>query len=521
MKIISKFQGDTLNINKSTMGNVLDLSEEKVIIADDDAEVSNSFFETRYHGFKILVIVSRPSDEINVSGAMILNLVKARSEVFVAFADGNSDTGKKRHSREVENSLDTLGVKSNHIIYLDNENILAALKNLILEVEADVIFCTDFDTPADQRRLTMSFDQAIGDILSRAENKYQPEIYKGFAYATAFSAVQDLHSENLLQTKRPLNFDLIDKVNYIWSERVRFPVYENCRQTLILHNPIAKALFAHKSQRNEWNVLGIINSDEVFFERRTDNLVYSAEVFATSGDFSNVRDFHIINAENINDSKPRFGNHLWTPDESDEERRLTLSWTNLQQIEQIKIYGDINSEDTQKINISLDKSYFSRVYLPKYGKPYVIDFTEAIFASGAEIQLEGKGGISEIEIFSEKEPRRVIKPFIKIIINDNFIYDYFIPKSMKRIELEIYRFHIDKPIEISVSDGVIFCSGKKFILQFDSDNVTVRAEIAGEPEIFDQIKIHRKSSIYFWKLKLKQLIERMNIYLRHKFKFLR
>ena len=170
----------------------------------------------------------------------------------------------------------------------------------------------------------------------------------------------------------------------------------------------------------------------------------------------------------------------------------------------------------------MDKSYFSRTSLPEYGKPCVIDFSEVIFASRIEIQLEGEGGgISEIEVFAEREPRRVIKPFIKITIDDNFVYDYFIPKSKKRIELEIYRFHIDKTIEVSVSDGVLYCSRGTFILQFDSDNVTVRAEITGEPEIFDQIKIHRKSPLYFWKLKLKQLIERMNIYLRHKFKFLR
>ena len=502
------------------MGDVLDLGEEKVVIADDDSEVSNSFFDIRYHGFKILVIVPNSSDEVNLAGAMILNLVKARANIFVAFVNGNliKDT---KISREVENSLEILGMKRDNIIYLDNNDVLSALKKLLIELEADAIFCTDFDIPAEHRRLTIDFDQAIGEILSRAGNKYHPEIYKGFAYATAFAAIQDLHSENLLETKKPLNFDLIDRANYTWSERIRFPVYENCRKTLILHNPIAKAIFAHKSQRNEWNTLGIINSDEVFFERRTDNLLYFAKISATSGDFSKVCDFHIIHTENVNESKPKFCNHIWKPDGNDIERKLTLFWKNLQQIEQIKIYGDINSESTQRINISLDKSYFSRISLPEHGKPYIINFSEVIFASKVEIQLEGEGSISEIEIFAEREPRRIVKPFIKITIDDNFIYDYFIPKSKKRIELEIYRFHIDKPVEISVSDGVIFCSGEKFILQFDSDNVTVRAETSGEPEIFDQIKIHRKSSIYFWKLRLKQLIERMNIYLRHKFRFLR
>ena len=502
------------------MDNVLDLNEEKVIIADDDSEVGNSFFETRYHGFKILVIVPSPSDEIATAGAMILNLTKARSEIFVAFTNVNSNINKKVNTREIENSLNILGVKKNHTIYLDSDDV-ADLKKLILEIEADVIFCIDFDILSVHQRLSTNFEQAISEILLRTDNKYQPEIYKRFAYSMAFAAIQDLHSDNLLETKRPLNFDLIDKVNYIWSERVRFPVYENCRKTLILHNPIAKAMFGYKSQRNEWNTLGIINSDEVFFERRTDNLIYTAEISATSGDFNKVRDFHIINTENINENKTKFCNNLWEPDEDDRERKLTLSWNKIQQIEQIKIYGDINAESENQLILSLDDNFSSELNLPKYGKPCIIDFPEMFFASRAEIQLKSKAGIAEIEIFAKRESRHVIKPFIKITIDENFIYDYFIPKSKNRIELEVYRFHTDQPLEMSVSDGVIYCSGKKFILQFDSDNVTVRAEISGESEIFDQIKIHRKSSIYFWELKLKQLIEKMNIYLRHKFKFLR
>ena len=500
---------DVLNINKSTIGDVLDLGEERVIFADDDSAVSNSFFETRCHGFKILVIVPNVGDEINVAGAMILNLIKARAVIFVAFTNFSTDT---KITSEVKNSLAILGVKENNIIYLDNDDAFT-LKKLILEIEADVIFCADFDIPADHRRLSIDFDQALGEILASGGNKYQPEIYKSFAYATAFSAIQDFYSDNLQETKRPLDFDLIDKVNYTWSERIRFPVFEDCRQPLIQHNPIAKAIFAYKSQQNDKNVLGILNSDEVFFERRTDNLVYTAEISATSGDFSKVYDFHIINTEGFNESRAKFCNHIWKPDKGDSEKRLTLSWKNLQQIEQIKIYGDINSERDNQLKLSLNDSISFELNLPKYGKPCVVDFPEIIFASEVEIQLQAEIGIAEIEIFAEKEPRRIIKPFIKITIDDNFVYDYLISKSKKRVELDIYRFHTSQPIEMSVSDGVIYCSDEKFILQFDSDDVTVRAEIAGDSEIFDQIKIHRKSPLYFWKLKLKQLFERMNIHL--------
>ena len=300
---------------------------------------------------------------------------------------------------------------------------------------------------------------------------------------------------------------------------------ENCRipligEVLIHHNPIAKAIFAHKSQKNEWNTLGILNSDEVFFERRTDNLVFTAQIKATSGDCSKIKDFQIINTDDIDASPPKFSNHLWIPDLSDKEKTLILTWSCLQQIEQIKIYGDVNSEsESNKLEISFDDNHKSEIKLPKHGRAYVMEFDDKLFVNTVKFKLlDNNFGISEIEIFANKEPPRIIKPFIKITIDDNFVYDYFVPMNKQRLELEIYRFHTDKPLELTVSDGVIYYADNKFTLQFDNDNVTVRAEIADEPEIYDQIRIHRKSCFYFWRLKLKQLFERFKIHLQRKFR---
>ena len=264
--------------------------------------------------------------------------------------------------------------------------------------------------------------------------------------------------------------------------------------------------------------MGILNSDEVYFERRTDNLIFTAQVEATSGDFNKVRDFHIINTNDIDTDQPPFNNHLWTPDSTDTDKKLTLTWPCIQQIEQIKIYGDINSNVESKIKLQLDDNE-REVTLPPHGRPCVINFDDKVFASRAEIQLLNSNcGIAEIEIFADKEPQRVIKPFIKITVNGNFAYDYVVPKNKHRLELEIYRFHIDRPLELSVSDGVIYHSDNKLTLQFDGDSVTVRAEIVDEPEIYDQIKIHRKSKFYFWRLRLKQMFERFKIHFQRRFR---
>ena len=568
-----------MNLNKSITGGVLDLCNDEVIFAEDDFNVENSFFENKYHGSKILVLAPHQDDEINVAGAMILNLKKARAEIFVAFTtNGDFEIDAKIRSNEANTSLAILGIKPDHIIFLGygdtfnntgkphifnaqtpttspanhnetysagdftdyafkkrgthssytRQNFFNDLKDLILEIQADVIFCIDFDKHADHRTLSLIFEEVIAEILKTENNNYKPEIYKKFAYANSFTAIRDFYSDNLLETKRPstvttesYDFDIIDRANYSWFNRVRFPIVESCWKTLIAKNPLARAIFAHKSQRNEWNALGILNSDEIFFERRTDNLIYCAEIKTTSGDGEKVRDFHIINTDNVDVSPPIFNNHIWQPDQNDTEKILHINWKCIQQIEQIKIYGDINSDAETQLKISLDNNFDSEFKLPRFGRPYIFNFDEKIFASQVEIKILNECGISEIEIFSEAEPQRVIKPFIKITIEDNFVYEYFVPENVNRLEFEIYKFHIDKPVEFSVSDGVIYCRDDKFILKFDGDNVTIRAEIAGESDIFDQIKISRKSKLFFKKLQFEQLIERSQIHLRRKFKFLR
>ena len=568
-----------MEMNKSVMGDVLDIGDEQVLIYDEDsngADVGNSFFETRCHGIRVLILAPHPDDEINVAGNMIVNLIRARAEVFVAYStNGDFEIDANRRVAECVQSLKILGVKTENVIFLGygdtynytgkphifyaeepvqspagkvetyagggfsdysfikrgehskytRQNYLRDLKDLILDIKPDIIFCVDFDLHADHRMLSIMFETAMAEILSRTGNDYTPEIYKRFAYSTAFTAARDFYSNNLLETKKPIagknesyDFDLIDCTNYDWNERVRFPIPESCRNPFIKDNVIARAAFCHKSQRIEWNTLGILNSDEIYFERRTDNLIFTAKAKASSGNFNKVRDFQMINTTDIDASPPKFDNYLWVPDINDNDKRLSFVWNQLQQIEQVKIYGAITGGDCT-LAVNLDSVYKAEFKMPDRGLPIVINLPERIFASRADfkiLQTDSACGISEIEIFAERESRRVIKPFIKIIAEDNFIYDYYIVNSIKTLTLGLYRFHIDTPVEFTASGADIECNGDKVTLNFTSDNVSLRAEIIGEPTIFDQINIHRVSKTYFWKLRFNQFCERIKIHLERK-----
>ena len=369
---------------------VLDLNGEDAVFEDED-EVGNSFFDIRYHCVRVLILTQRLDNALNLVGNMIVNLQRARAKIFIA------------HTIKTSFKIDL--VDEQNIFFIKDVN---KLKDLLLKIEADIIFCADFDD--------VVFQEAVEDILSKPNNNYRPEIY-------------------------------LKSVSNLYLNRVRFPLIKDKR-----------------------NLLDNILNDDIYYEKRTDSIINDTEI-KKSGDV------------------------------------LTASWQSLQQIAQINVYTDDFGELNLKFN-DINKIF-------KVNKNYTeIIFDEKIFTSCVE--MSANTNIKKIEIYADKEPPRVIKPFIKITSNDNFIYEYFVPKKVNRITLEIYRFHIDKPVELTVSDGVIYCRDNKFVLSFDCDELTVRAEVFEEPEIYDQIKIRRVSPFYFCHLKLKQLFKNCKMRLKRK-----
>ncbi len=517
---------------------------------------------------RALILAPHPDDEINVAGLTIISLVRAGVEVFVAYSTcGDFDRAAELRAEEAIESLSILGVERDHIIWLGygdtfngtgkphvfyadepaqspagrietyapknfspwhrstytRKNFFADLESLIIELRAEIVFCVDLDFHADHRALALAFDCVMSSLLRRTD--YRPTIYKKLAYATAFTAPQDLHSKNLLSTPRPrsgleaYDFDLIDNFNYIWNERIRLPAPEDCRRPLLSNNPIARAVFAHRSQRIQRNALAIINADEVFFERRTDSITFDAEVRATSGDPSKACDFQFLDVEDINASPPTFANYYWVPTVDDHERRLTFEWAQRRTVERIKIYGVLDGL-IDKLRVSLDNIMVLECRVERGGRPTVIDLPRPLSILRAEFSILDRiveGGISEIEIFPSKSPPSALPPFIKILCGDEFIYDYAVDRSLDRIELGLYRYHFDGRVNFSVEGGLLETrEGDRIAIRLLSDVITVRA--SGDENVFDAITIRRCSPLYFLKLRLRQLFERIYIHwLRKKF----
>ena len=550
--------------------------------AEEISTAGNSFFDKSYFGTRILVLAPHPDDEINIAGNMILTLAAAKAEIFVAYStNGDFEQKAEVRAQEAVDALKILGVSREKIIFLgygdghklsetptqspaghsetyaaENfvdyakkffgrhssytlQNFKRDLKKLLLELRANIIFCVDFDNHPDHRALSIAFDEVLGEILSESGN-YRPEVYKKFAYATAFNAAPDFYAPNLLSTQKPklgetntYDFDFIDRANYVWASRVRFPVAEQCRQPILKGNPIAEAIFAHKSQRNEWNSLRILNSDEIFFERRTDSQIFSAKVTATSGDASKVRDFKIIDTADVEICPAQIKNNLWQP--SDKQKKIFFKWNEPIQVRRIVIYGNPLNDAPEKISlrlelandfavidkagISLDNVKNFNAELPSRGRPLVID-TEKIFVTRAEISAVDAGknfGLAEVEFFANAEPLKKIPPFIKLTIDDNFFYQYAVPYEVEKISVGLYRFHVDEPVKVTATASEeeilseVLTDGELILNFGKATEIVLTAEVIGS-DIYDRAIIRRVGDFAQIQLKVWQWLDKLRVH---------
>lgn len=544
--------------------------------AEEIPTAGNSFFDKSFFGTRVLILAPHADDEINIAGNMILTLAAAKAEIFVAYStNGDFEQSADTRACEAVDALKILGVPRERIIFLGygdghklsdklttspaghnktyaaqgfvdyakktfgrhspytRQNLKRDLKNLLLELRANIIFCVDFDSHPDHRTLSILFEETLGEILSERTD-YRPEVYKKFAYATAFTAVPDFYAPNLLSTRKPklgetdtYDFDFIDRANYVWKNRVRFPVVHS--QPLLKGNPIAEAIFAHKSQRNEWNALRIINSDEIFFERRTDSQTFSAKVTATSGDANKVRDFKLIDTPDVTAAPALIANNLW------QGEKIFFTWTEPAQVQRIVIHGNPLDDATTKLSlrlelanaqavidkagISLDNVKRFSAELPSRGRPLVID-TEKIFVTRAEISAVDAGRtieLAEVEFFANAEPLHKIPPFIKLTVDDNFFYRYAVPYEVDKISVGLYRFHVDAPVKVTATAGdeIILSeviANDELILNFGkATEIILTAEVIGT-EIYDRAIIRRVGDFAQIQLKIYQWIDKLRIH---------
>lgn len=364
---------------------------------------------------KVLIIVPHQDDEINLAGNILRTLVR-NNDVYVIFSslDVHVERGKTR-KEEAINSLATYGIDVNKIeffafpdtpnekashFYSQNENIVVKrFEEYIVKLLPTWIIATDFDFHSDHRMCSLAFETAMGNIL-KSKGDYRPVILKGFCYDTAFYGPEDFTAYNNKRTA--VKNELLANPSFEWEDRIS--IFGENIDGFMVFRPEYKALRMHKSQYAILHAKSIINADNVFWQRRSDNLAYSAKIEAGGNDYERLRDFKMVDTTDIRTIDPReidYSKGIWNFDE--DTCSICYRWEHKVLIDRINLYGNLNCNHMEDVDITIlvnDSITIKCSAIREFARktaltfsPIKTDYLKIIIVKGNQFS-----GLSEIEL---------------------------------------------------------------------------------------------------------------------------
>ena len=458
--------------------------------ASDDAvyhAVDNGKKEL-YAGHRVMLFVPHQDDDINVLGGVMEEYVKYGSEVYVVFStNGDYHDLADVRLREAVSVMGAVGIPEENVIFLgygdgwDPEglhlyntepdkpirsavgytktygiqgheayregqlytlrNFLNDIESVILEFKPDLIYCVDWDSHADHRALSLSFEKVMGKILKEVPD-YRPEVLKGYAYATAWEAVDDFHAENLLSTQNVFEAPIMQQPQvYRWQDRIRRPVNAEGLSRSAFSGGQSSLLRLYSSANAIFQSKRIINSDKVFWRRDTESLCYQAQVQTSSGEARYLTDFMLLESNDFGAGMLACFDGTWVPEQDDDEKRIDVSFREPVDIDRIVLY-DHPDPEMNVLNARIlfeDGSSVETGALDPGGAATTIEFDRKTSSSFAVelTELQGEAGLTELEAFGAQE--RQEPRFVKIMDeNENFAYDYWIaPEGEQQFRLYV------------------------------------------------------------------------------------
>lgn len=521
---------------------------------DNSKGVENSIYSEQFNGKKVMVLVPHEDDDLLIAGQVLPEIYKNGADTRVVFVtNGDKFFTARQRQDEARDSLKTLGIPKDKIIFLGypdggtvfinksgkpeksfssglnhtnsgkhfvdyhftkygthaqytRQNVLSDIKDVILDYCPDYIIAIDFDDHRDHRGVSMCFEEVMGNIL-REKQDYKPVVLKCFGYSSAWRANPDFYQLNIKSVHKPVKDRLNDPTyetdvpQYNWSDRIRLPVYSGAVSHSILKCPDYKALSKHLTQFAYTLADRIINGDMVYWNRRTDSLTYDADITVSSGNAKLLNDFKLVSTDRTLPKKTKFNGCVSSFKKDDNEKSVTVKFRSPKKISCISLYDDYNL-DKNILGGIITFSDGSSVEVPSLnanGSETRVEFApkEGITSFTFKVtSFEGDtAGLCEIEAF-EKTDYDLGFSFVKIknADTDDYMYNYFVEPDTS--ELILGTSSSDSRISCTlkiVNGSGVKLNGNK--LEFDSGfkKCTVRAEVDGHPEIYDQITVTRLS----------------------------
>lgn len=513
-----------------------------------------------YANKNVMLFAPHEDDEINIYGGIIEQYVKNGSTVRVVFSTNGDYHGigkirikeaewvAKKYGIPFENFIflgysDSLVNESGSHIYncrsdeiicsrykisktygtnkkppynekaFTRQNIIDDFKAVILEYKPDTIFCCDYDVHSDHRAISLFFEDAMTEILKNFEF-YNPVVYKGFAYSTAWNGKEDYYSLNARSTHLKEESDYMTETGfYAWKDRVRFPVAAESLSRVMQNSSSYIAMMEYSSQTAADHANGILNSDKVFWKRRTDSVLYNAEISASSGDASHLTEFKIAHSNDINDKNKLPNDNAWVADAADNHKMLMIKLSSKRKISSIYLYENPNSE-SHIVNayVTLGIRSFATGELKKNGSATIFEFpsVETDVIGIAVKSYTGYCSLMKIEAFEKPESTRT--EIIKLCNNyDDFCYDYIMSTTGKE-DFDVYTypdnnsngFKVTSSNEAVIAENI---NGKISIFCPPEEEAVIRVEADDNPAVYDEIRVSNPDDRVKEILKLKQRYE--------------
>lgn len=489
----------------------------------------------------VMLFAPHEDDEINLYGGVIEQYVKNGSEVKIVFLTngdyyglgglrlrealnaskkynipaenviflGYSDSLKNENALHIYNAEkgelvksrlgrgETYGIKSKAPYSqrsFTRDNIVCDIKNIITENKPDILFCCDYDSHPDHRALSLFFEEALGKIL-KENDEYRPCVYKGFAYSTAWDGKNDYYAPNIISTalKNPSSF-MEEMKPFEWDKRVRFPVAREYLSRVMRNSSSYIAMAEYSSQTSTDHANGILNGDKVFWKRRTDSLLYSAEVASSSGNASALGSFKLAESGDITGDREPYEN-AWIAEDGDEMRAVAFKLKKAEKISSVVIYENPD-EDSHIVNavLQIGSVRYNTGELKPNGAPTVFEFPPVTsdYIAVKVTAFTGKCSLLKVEAFEKPESAKT--EFIKLENqNGDFCYDYIVSKS-GREDFFVYSYPPDERAELEAfcdNEGVgVLCEGGKIRVNCPlGEAAVITVRLKDNPEIYDCITV--------------------------------
>lgn len=285
------------------------------------------------------------------------------------------------------------------------ENYKNDLMCAILDIMPDVILAVDMDDHEEHMATSLFLDECLNDII-KTKKGYCPLVLKKFAYDGLWKGEDDYFHVPRIETLNGKK-DKTRNPSFIWKERIRFAVPQEC-DTYFLHNNILnKAVKKHISQDGWLCAVRLINSDIVYWCRRTDNLLLFADISVSSGEGRFVNDFKRVDTSDVRNKDTVWGNCSWFPQSGDDEKQIVISWKDKVCITELDIYEspEADAGEILEMHIEFDDGYEFDTGELKHGgeaNAFILPEEHRVGMVKARIiRFRGKPGISEVEAYSD------------------------------------------------------------------------------------------------------------------------